>query len=102
MFQGAAGEARQNQRFLGPDIVQNPNDLDLKLLYLIAREHSSTDAAHPGAHFAQRKERSLRGKSGGQRDRRRDHEAGHIPIVPVAGKKIPAKLLTAGGVCDTM
>ena len=89
MFQGTAGEARQDQRFLGTDVIQNSDDLDLELFDLVAGKHRSADAAHAGADVLQRKERRLRGKSGGEREGRRDHEARHVTIVPGEGKKIP-------------
>jgi hypothetical protein len=102
MLQGPAGKARQNQRFLGADVVENPNDFDLEFLYLIAGKDSSADPAQTGANLPQRKERSLRGNSSGQQEDRRDHKAGHLTIVPAVAKKIPASPLTAEAPYDTM
>ena len=40
MFQGTAGEARQDQRFLGPDVIQDAEDLDLELFDAVSPENT--------------------------------------------------------------
>ena len=66
VLQRTAGEPRQDQGFLGAEIIQHAQDFDLKLLDAIAGEDGAADAVHAGADVLEGEERSLGGKDRGQ------------------------------------
>ena len=61
MFQRSAGEAGEDEGFLGADIVEHAEDFDLELLDLVAVEDGAAGAAHAGSEVLEGKERSLGG-----------------------------------------
>ena len=82
MLQGTAGKPREDERFLGADIVEDAQNLDLKVVNLVAGEDRLADSVHTWLDIFQWKEVRLRVKGGGQREDRRDYTAGHNLIVP--------------------
>ena len=65
MFERPAREPRQDERFLGADVIQHAQDLDLEFVDLAARKDGPAGAAHAGLDVLQRKEAGLRGESRG-------------------------------------
>ena len=61
VFQGSAGEAGEDEGFLGADVVEHAEDFDLKVLDLVAVEDGAAGAAHAGFEVLEGKERSLGG-----------------------------------------
>src|SRR5204862_158363 len=82
VFEGPAGEARENQRFLGPKIVEHSENFDLEILDAIPGEHGAARAVHTGTDVLESKERGLSRERSGQRESRRSSEAEHLSIVP--------------------
>ena len=66
VFEGTAGESREDEGFLGADVIEHAQDFDLKLLDAVAVEDGAPDAVHSGANVLEGKERSLGGKDRGQ------------------------------------
>src|SRR5205085_6833538 len=92
MFEGAAGEAGEDEGFFGAEILEDAEDFDLELVDAIAGEDGASSAAHAGANVLEGKEgrgRGLGGEGGGKGEYRRDDEAGHVLIVAVkSGEKL--------------
>ena len=61
MFQRAAGEAGEDEGFLGADVVEHAEDFDLEVLDFVPVEDGAAGAVHPGFEVLEGKERSLGG-----------------------------------------
>ena len=59
MFQRTAGEAGEDEGFLGADVVEHAKDFDLKVLDFVPIEDGAAGTVHPGFEVLERKERSL-------------------------------------------
>ena len=66
VLEGTSGESREDEGFLGAEVIEHAQDFDLKLLDAIAVEDGAPDAVHSGANVLEGKERSLGGKDRGQ------------------------------------
>jgi hypothetical protein len=73
----ATGKAGEDEGFLRADIVEYTEDFDLKFVYTAAGENGAAGASHAGFEVLEGKDRSLGGKPSGERENRRNNEAGH-------------------------
>ena len=54
VFQRAAREAREDQRFLGADVFEHAEDFDIEVGDLVAGKDGASDAVHAGADLFKR------------------------------------------------
>src|SRR5262249_12840857 len=85
MLERTAGEASENERFFGANVVEHAENFYLKLLDLASGEDRPSDAAHAGFEVFDREKGCLGGQHGGERERRRYNQASHHSIVAGEG-----------------
>ena len=88
LFERPAREPRQDDGFLGPNVLEHAEDFHLKFVDAPARENGAAGAVHAGPDVLQRKQRGLSGQGSGQGQRRRDQQTRHIIIVTAAVTEI--------------
>jgi len=78
VFEGPAGEAREDEGFLGAEVVEDAENFDLELVDAVTGEDGAAGASHAGSDIFHGEERGLRGQSGGESEDRGGQKAGHV------------------------